>query len=110
SGFIPAFAGTPLQLQHIRAARDSSRRTPTRLLNAHHALVPRRRLRPTRNQRTPTMDPTRRNILATGVAAAATATAPRVFAQQPLPPGDFKFYERGNVRIRYQEAGTGFPL
>src|SRR5436853_3335081 len=53
------------------------------------------------------MDQIRRSILATGVAAAATAAAPRVFAQQG---GPFKFYEKGNVRIRYQEVGTGFPL
>jgi pimeloyl-ACP methyl ester carboxylesterase len=56
------------------------------------------------------MDPIRRNILATGVAAAATAAAPRVFAQQAGQTGAFKFYEKGNVRIRYQEVGTGFPL
>jgi pimeloyl-ACP methyl ester carboxylesterase len=55
------------------------------------------------------MDPIRRNILATGAAAAATAAAPHVFAQ-PVEPGAFKFYEKGNVRIRYQEAGSGFPL
>lgn len=56
------------------------------------------------------MDPVRRNILATGVAAAATAAAPRTFAQQASQGGPFKFYEKGNVRIRYEEAGTGFPL
>src|SRR5260370_8553449 len=57
------------------------------------------------------MDPIRRNILATGAAAAATAAAPRVFAQQAGPGGAaFSFYEKGNVRIRYQEAGSGFPL
>jgi pimeloyl-ACP methyl ester carboxylesterase len=57
------------------------------------------------------MDPIRRNILATGVAAAATAAAPHVFAQQAAQGvGAFKFYEKGNVRIRYQEIGTGFPL
>jgi len=57
------------------------------------------------------MDPIRRNILATGVAAAATAAAPHVFAQQAAQgAGAFKFYEKGNVRIRYQEVGTGFPL
>ena len=57
------------------------------------------------------MDPIRRKILATGVAAAATATAPHVFAQQAAQGvGAFKFYEKGNVRIRYQEIGTGFPL
>jgi pimeloyl-ACP methyl ester carboxylesterase len=57
------------------------------------------------------MDPIRRSILATGAAAAAVAAAPRVFAQQTGPGGAaFSFYERGNVRIRYQEAGSGFPL
>ena len=57
------------------------------------------------------MDPIRRNILATGVAAAATAAAPHVFAQQAAQGvGAFKFYQKGNVRIRYQEVGTGFPL
>src|SRR5215470_8114023 len=56
------------------------------------------------------MDPIRRNILTTGAAAAATAAAPRVFAQAPGQAGAFKFYEKGNVRIRYQEVGSGFPL
>jgi pimeloyl-ACP methyl ester carboxylesterase len=55
------------------------------------------------------MDPLRRNILATGAAAAATAAAPHVFAQQ-IEGRAFKFYEKDNVRIRYQEVGTGFPL
>jgi len=57
------------------------------------------------------MDPTRRNILATGAAATAMAAAPRVFAQQTEHGGaDAHFYEKGSVRIRYQEAGAGFPL
>src|SRR4030088_3757002 len=56
------------------------------------------------------MDPIRRNILATGAAATARAAAPRVFAQQASQAGAFKFYEKGNVRIRYQEVGSGFPL
>jgi len=56
------------------------------------------------------MDPIRRNILAAGAAAAATAAAPRVFAQAQGQGGAFKFYEKGNVRIRYQEVGSGFPL
>ena len=56
------------------------------------------------------MDQVRRNILATGAAAAATAAAPQVFAQQVAQAGAFKFYDRGNVRIRYQEIGSGFPL
>jgi pimeloyl-ACP methyl ester carboxylesterase len=55
------------------------------------------------------MDPIRRNILATGAAAAATAAVSHVFAQQ-IEGGAFKFYEKDNVRIRYQEVGSGFPL
>jgi pimeloyl-ACP methyl ester carboxylesterase len=56
------------------------------------------------------MDPIRRNILATGAAATAMAAASRVFAQQTAPGGAAKFYEKGPVRIRYEEAGAGFPL
>jgi pimeloyl-ACP methyl ester carboxylesterase len=58
------------------------------------------------------MAPIRRDILAMGAAAAAVAAAPRVFAQQTAPVGaGFSFYEKGNVRIRYQdEGGPGFPL
>src|SRR5712672_3989886 len=57
------------------------------------------------------MDPIRRNILATGAAATAMAAAPGVFAQQAGQGGAaFSFYEKGNVRIRYQEVGSGFPL
>jgi len=56
------------------------------------------------------IDRTRRNVLTTGAAATAIAAAPRVFAQQAGQAGTFKFYEKGNVRIRYQEVGSGFPL
>src|SRR6266571_718360 len=57
------------------------------------------------------MDPIRRNMLATGAAATALAAAPRVFAQQAGQGAtSFSFYEKGNVRIRYQEVGSGFPL
>jgi hypothetical protein len=35
---------------------------------------------------------------------------PRVFAQQPGKGGTGKFYEKGSVRIHYEEAGSGFPL
>src|SRR2546428_10483360 len=56
------------------------------------------------------MDWTRRNILAAGAAAAATAAVPSVFAQQSGQRGTGKFYERGPVRIYYEEAGSGFPL
>jgi pimeloyl-ACP methyl ester carboxylesterase len=58
----------------------------------------------------PMIDQIRRNILATGAAAAAVAAAPRVFAQPAEQGGAVKFYEKGSVRIAYQEAGSGFPL
>src|SRR5260370_22123531 len=64
-----------------------------------------------RQRREATMDPVRRNIIATGAAVAATAAAPRVFAQAQGQGGaTTSFYEKGNVRIRYQEVGSGFPL
>src|SRR5579862_858131 len=50
------------------------------------------------------MGSTRRTIL-----AAATAAVPALFAQ-PGKTGSGKFYERGPVRIYYEEAGSGFPL
>jgi len=57
------------------------------------------------------MDPIRRNILATGAAATAVAAASRVFAQQAGQGGAAKrFYEKGAVRIHFEEAGSGFPL
>src|SRR5262245_14646154 len=57
------------------------------------------------------MDPIRRKILKAGAGAAAlAATAPQAFAQQNAPSGSGKFYQKGQVRIRYDEAGTGFPL
>src|SRR5262245_60937993 len=63
-------------------------------------------------------DSSRRTVLMTGAAAAAATTAPRVFAQAPqaaipqgLPAGlKIGFYEKGDVRIRYAETGSGFPL
>ena len=56
------------------------------------------------------MDSIRRTILTTGVAATAMAAAPRVFAEQAGQGGAGKLYEKGAVRIHYQEAGSGFPL
>src|SRR5256714_1167661 len=56
------------------------------------------------------MDWTRRTILAAGAAAAAKAAVPRVFAQPSGKTGTGKFYEKGPVRIYYEEAGSGFPL
>ncbi len=57
------------------------------------------------------MDPIRRKLLRAGAAATAMAAAPRVFAQQTGQAGAaMSFYEKGPVRIRYEEAGSGFPL
>jgi pimeloyl-ACP methyl ester carboxylesterase len=57
------------------------------------------------------MDPLRRKILKTGAAATAMAAAQRVFAQQTRQGGAaMSFYEKGPVRIHYEEAGSGFPL
>jgi len=60
--------------------------------------------------------PTHRAV--TAAAAAAATTAPQVFAQAPqaeaptgLPAGaKVGFYEKDNVRIRFAEIGSGFPL
>ena len=57
------------------------------------------------------MDSIRRTILATGAAATALAAAPRAFAQQTGQGGaGMAFYEKGAVRIHFEEAGSGFPL
>jgi pimeloyl-ACP methyl ester carboxylesterase len=64
------------------------------------------------------IDSSRRTVLTIAAAAAAATTAPQVFAQaqqaavpQGLPAGlKVGFYEKGNVRIRYAEIGSGFPL
>src|SRR5216117_1189126 len=57
------------------------------------------------------MDPIRRKILKTGAAVTAMAAAPGVFARQTGKGGTaMSFYEKGHVRIRYEEAGSGFPL
>jgi len=57
------------------------------------------------------MDRIRRKILKAGTAATAMAAAPRVFAQQAGQGGAaLSFYEKGPVRIHYEEVGSGFPL
>ena len=53
------------------------------------------------------MDSIRRTMTTTGAAAAAVAAASPVLAQGAAP---VRFYERGAVRIHYEEAGSGFPL
>lgn len=57
------------------------------------------------------VDPVRRKILKAGAAATAVAAAGRVMARQPAPGGaSGSFYTKGQVRIRYEESGSGFPL
>ena len=64
------------------------------------------------------IDSSRPTVLTTGAAAAAATAAPQVSAQAPqaatphgLPAGaKVGFYEKGDVRIRYAEIGSGFPL
>ena len=57
------------------------------------------------------MDPIRRKILKAGAVATAMAATPRVFTQQAEPGGaGMSVYERGPVRITYEESGSGFPL
>jgi pimeloyl-ACP methyl ester carboxylesterase len=57
------------------------------------------------------MDDSRRNLLKAGAAMAAlaaTGTLAQEGAGQASPA--LPFYERGNVRIRYEVTGSGFPL
>ena len=57
------------------------------------------------------MDPIRRKILKAGAVATAMAATPRVFTQQAEQGGaGMSVYERGPVRIAYEESGSGFPL
>lgn len=55
------------------------------------------------------VDSVRRQLLKTSAAAAAMAATSSVFAQQGGDAGG-RIYQRGNVRIRYDETGSGFPL
>jgi pimeloyl-ACP methyl ester carboxylesterase len=54
------------------------------------------------------MDNNRRTLLATGAAAAVVAAAPNAFAQQG--GNAMSTYQKGNVRIHFEEAGSGYPL
>src|SRR3984885_4995596 len=65
-----------------------------------------------KKRETPAMDPIRRTILTTGVAATAAATAgTRLFAQQTAQGGAaMGMFEKGAVRIHFEETGSGFPL
>jgi pimeloyl-ACP methyl ester carboxylesterase len=55
------------------------------------------------------MDSTRRTIVAAGAAATAMTVVPRVFAQQ-TGEATMPSYQKGEVHIHYEEAGSGFPL
>src|SRR6267154_4460374 len=57
------------------------------------------------------IDSIRRTILTTGAAATAMAAAPRLSAQ-PTEQGAAAMgtYEKGAVRIHFEEAGSGCPL
>src|SRR5215470_9815903 len=56
-------------------------------------------------------DSTRRKLLKTGAAATVMAAAPRMFAQQTRQgAAAMSFYEKGSVRIHYEQHGSGFPL
>ena len=56
------------------------------------------------------MDPVRRKIVKTGTAATAMAAASRVFGQAGQGGEAGSFYQKGPVRIHYEEEGAGFPL
>ena len=56
------------------------------------------------------VDRIRRKLLKTGAAATAMGAAASVFAQQGPSSGRGAFYTRGQVRIHYEEVGSGFPL
>ena len=57
------------------------------------------------------MDKFRRKLLKTGAVATLMAATPRVFSQQIGQSGEaMSIYERGDVRIHYEESGSGFPL
>ena len=56
-------------------------------------------------------DQIRRKILKTGAAATVVAATPRMFARQTGSGAAApSFYEKGPVRIHYQQVGSGFPL
>jgi pimeloyl-ACP methyl ester carboxylesterase len=57
------------------------------------------------------IDQIRRSLLATGAAAAAMATTPGALAQQTgQKEAAMSFYEKGPVRIHFEDTGSGFPL
>jgi pimeloyl-ACP methyl ester carboxylesterase len=57
------------------------------------------------------MNPSRRRILKAGAAATVVTAAQRAFGRQTSRGASaMSFYQRGPVRIHYEEFGAGFPL
>jgi pimeloyl-ACP methyl ester carboxylesterase len=56
------------------------------------------------------MDITRRDLLITGAVAAASAATSGFTQQNAVGGAAPTFYEKGKIRIHYQEVGSGFPL
>jgi pimeloyl-ACP methyl ester carboxylesterase len=56
------------------------------------------------------MDPIRRKMITTGAAATAMAATSSGALAQSRPAATSTFYERGKVRIHFEEQGKGFPL
>jgi len=56
------------------------------------------------------VDRIRRKLLKTGAVATAIGAARSAFAQPKRQGAAASFYQRGPVRIRYEETGSGFPL
>jgi pimeloyl-ACP methyl ester carboxylesterase len=57
------------------------------------------------------IDSIRRTMLTTGAVATAMAAAPRVFARQGgQGEAAMGMYQKGDVHIHFEEAGSGFPL
>ena len=52
----------------------------------------------------------RRKLLKTGAAATAIAAARSALGQQRAQAGQGAFYEKGPVKIYYEQYGSGFPL
>src|SRR5262245_43356147 len=112
---IPTFEWTQCQHRFRLHSKDCARehRQDPVLQGSNAGKRPR-----PRHGRQPMIDSDRRTVLTTGAAAAATAATSQVFAQAPqaeavpgAPAGaKIDFYEKGDVRIRYAEIGSGFPL
>ena len=92
-------------------ARPVSRGVGRQRSPAQTTIVPEVRREAAEGQEGPMVDPIRRKLLKTGAAATMMAAVPRVLAEQTgQGAAAGSFYEKGPVRIHYEEAGSGFPL